>query len=154
MKEERKKVWVNAFQTKLFVRIGMYWLIYTVALWNLLFIWRLLSEGSGDPLDQYARFFADYWPALLCFAVVVPVLAWDAVKFSHRLVGPLYRFHQAIQTIGNGEPVQPMKLRDDDFLLEMKDDFNRMLDTLQRNGAAVLKPANPDAGEDRKQQRA
>jgi hypothetical protein len=151
MNEERKKVWVNAFQTKLFMRIGMYWLIYTLALWNLLFIWRLLSEGAGDPLDQYGRFFVDYWPALLCFVVVVPVLAWDAVRFSHRLVGPLYRFQQAMQALGNGGSVSPMKLRDDDFLLEMKDDFNRMLDTLQRKGASVLKPASPPAGEERKQ---
>jgi hypothetical protein len=154
MREERKKVWIDAIQTKLFVRIGMYWLIYTVALWNLLFIWRLLSEGPGDPLEQYGRFFLDYWPALVCFVVVVPALAWDAVRFTHRLVGPIYRFRKTIQALSNGEAVQPLKLRDDDFLKDMRDDFNRMLDTLQRQGAPVLKPANPDAADERTQQRA
>jgi hypothetical protein len=42
-----------------------------------------------------------------------------------------------------GEPVRLIKLRQGDFLLEMKDDFNGMLEALQRQGVPVLKPADP-----------
>jgi hypothetical protein len=142
MREDRKKVWIDGFQTRLFFRIAAYWLIYQVALLNILFVWRLLQEGPGNPLEQYGRFFLDFYPALICFVLVVPILAWDAVRFSHRLIGPLYRFRKTMQTIANGEPVRPIKLREGDFMLDMRDDFNRMLEELQRQGANVLKPAD------------
>jgi len=143
MSEDRKRIWVDGFQTKLFIRIGVYWLIYQVALLNFLFVWRLLKEGAGDPLDQYARFIQEFYPALICFAIVVPILAWDAVRFAHRLIGPVWRFRKTMQEVSAGQPVRPIKLRQGDFLLEMKDDFNGMLDALQRQGIPVLKPADP-----------
>ena len=47
MRDVRKQIWVSPFQTKLFVRVGVYWLIYSITLFNFLFIWRLLQEGPG-----------------------------------------------------------------------------------------------------------
>jgi hypothetical protein len=151
MKEERKRIWVDSFQTKLFVRIGIYWLIYQIALLNFLFMWRLLQEGAGDPLEQYVRFFQEFYPVLICFALVVPVLAWDAVRFAHRLIGPIRRFRKTVQEVTAGQPVRPIKLRQGDFLVEMRDDFNGMLEALQRRGLSVLKPADP-VQESRQQQ--
>ena len=60
MTEGRKKVWIHEFQTKLLIRIGLYWLIFLVTLMNLLFVWRLLTEGPGNPLEQYGQFLVDY----------------------------------------------------------------------------------------------
>lgn len=145
MREDRKKVWIDVFQTRLLWRTFLYWGIYTLSLWNLMFVWRLLQEGPGDPLEQYWGFFLDFYPALIIFALVFPVLAWDAVKFSHRLVGPLFRFRQILKAVAAGEPVRLVKLRQDDFLTEMRDEFNEMLEALQRRGLHVIKPAD---GED------
>src|SRR5690606_19256934 len=83
----------------------------------------------------------DFWPTLLCFVIVVPVLCWDAVRFSHRLVGPIFRFRKTIHALANGEPVRPIKLRNGDFLTEMKDDMNLLLEHLQQQGIPALKPA-------------
>ena len=141
MKDERKKVWLHEFQTRLFVRVGVYMLLFLVCLGNLLFIWRLLEEGPGNPLEQYYRVVVDFAPAFIFLAVLMPVLAWDAIKFSHRLVGPLVRFREAFQSLAAGEPVRPLRLRKADFLDEMCRDFNDMLEALQRRGAPVLKPA-------------
>lgn len=153
MREERKKVWIHEFQTKLLIRIGLYWVIFLVTLMNLLFVWRLLVEGPGNPLEQYGQFLLDYAPALACLAVLVPIMAWDAVKFSHRLLGPLYRFRKTVQSLADGEAVRPIKLRKNDYLAEFRDDFNRMLETLQKQGAPVLKPNDPaDDREQRHQQ--
>ena len=68
MKNERTKVWIDDFQTKLFARIGVYLLVFLLCLGNLLFIWRLLEEGPGDPLEQYSRVFTDFAPAGHSFA--------------------------------------------------------------------------------------
>ena len=140
MRDERTKVWIDVFQTRLMVRIGVYLVLFVVCLANLLFIGRLLAEGPGNPLEQYARVFVDYAPAFLCLAALLPILAWDALRFSHRLVGPLVRFRKAMQDLAAGEPVRPIRLRDGDFLLGMRDDFNTMLEALQRQGVPALKP--------------
>ena len=151
MGEDRKKVWIHDIQTRLFFRMGVYWLIYQVSLWNLVFVWRLLQEGPGNLVEQYTRFCLDFAPVLVGCLLLVPVLAWDAVKFTHRVVGPLHRFRTTIRALAAGEPVRPIRLRDGDFLSDMRDDFNQMLETLQRQGAPVLKPADPTetAGERR-----
>ena len=64
MRDERNKVWIHSVQTKLFLRVGGYWLLSQVGLWNLVFVWRLLQEGPGNPLDQYGRVLADFAPVL------------------------------------------------------------------------------------------
>jgi hypothetical protein len=143
MTDDRKKVWIDGIQTKLFIRVGIYWLVYQVSLWNFLFVWRLLQEGPGNPLQQYLRFLDDYYPALIGSVFLLPVLAWDAIKFAHRVVGPIYRFRKTLQAVAAGEAVQPVKLRQGDFLTEMRDDLNQLLEALQRKGVPVLKPAEP-----------
>jgi hypothetical protein len=149
MRDARKKVWIDHFQTKLFIRMGWYWMIYQVSLWNLVFVWRLLQEGPGNLLEQYGRFWVDYAPALVGCLALLPVLAWDAVKFAHRVVGPIYRFRKTMQAVAAGEAVRPIKLRQGDFLTEMQDDFNTMLDALQRQGVPVLAPGADARGSER-----
>ena len=41
--------------------------------------------------------------------MLVPVMAWDAVLFTHRLIGPLARFRGTIAHITRGEPVHLIK---------------------------------------------
>lgn len=139
MKDERKKVWIDIFQTRLFIRIGVYWFIYLITLTNLLFGWRLLIEGSGDPVEQYFRFLAESYPLLILVALLLPAVAWDAIVYSHRLVGPVVNFRKTLQDMAAGRPVQPIKLRSGDYLTEMRDEFNAMLDALHRLGVPVLK---------------
>jgi methyl-accepting chemotaxis protein len=143
MSEDRKKVWIHGFQTRMFIRVAVYWLIYLVTLWNFLFVWRLIEEGPGNLLEQYWRFLQDYYPPLVLFVILLPVAAWDAVKFSHRLVGPLVRVRWALRQLAAGEAIAPIKFRKDDYLGELRDDFNAMLEELQRRGVPVLKPAEP-----------
>ncbi|HXG10718.1 MAG TPA: hypothetical protein VNK04_13255 [Gemmataceae bacterium] len=146
MREERSRIWVDPFQSKLFLRVVGYWLIYQFSLWNCLFAWRLLAEGQGNLLEQYGRFCLEFYPMLLCFLVLVPFFAWDAVRFSHRLVGPISRFRQAMQDIAAGQPVRPIQLRQGDYLSDLQDDFNAMLAALRQRG--LVTTADDAAGDD------
>lgn len=152
MREERKKVWVDVFQTRLILRISVYLGVYLIGLANLLYIWRLLRDGPGNPLQQYLATLVDYAPALASLAVLMVVMAYDTIRFSHRLVGPLVRFRKTMQAIADGEPVRPIKLRDGDFLNELRDDFNKMLEALQKQGVPVLKPIDQSAPKDQQRQ--
>jgi methyl-accepting chemotaxis protein len=146
-REERKHVWIDSFQTRLSLRIGAYLVLFLVVLINFLFAWRLWQEGPGNPWEQFVRMLRDYLPVGICLLLLVPVMAWDAIRFSHRLVGPMVRFRRTVQDIARGETVRPIRLREGDYLGDFRDDFNAMLEALQRRGASVLKPANPDANE-------
>jgi hypothetical protein len=137
-KNRRSRVMVNQFQGKLLWRFVMYWLIYQVTMWNFLFCWQLVGEGLGNPLEQYFRFVGQNYPALFCLAVLVPFFAWDAMRFTHRVAGPIYRFRRTIQAITAGEPVRRVKLRNGDQLNEVADDINEMLDALEERGAITI----------------
>jgi methyl-accepting chemotaxis protein len=138
MQNQRKQILVNTFQTRLFLRLAIYWLIYQLTVWNFLFLWEMIEDGTSNPLEHYVRFFQERYPTLICFVLLVPFLCWDAVKFAHRLVGPLYRFQKTMQAVAAGDKVPPVKLRQGDFLIEMQDDFNHMLTSIQERGVTVL----------------
>ena len=53
MSEERSRIWIDGFQSRLYFRVVAYWLIAVVSVWNFLFVWRLIDEGKGDPLEQF-----------------------------------------------------------------------------------------------------
>jgi hypothetical protein len=147
MPEERSRIWIDGFQSRLYFRVVAYWLIAVVSVWNFLFVWRLVEEGKGDPLEQFTRYCVELYPVLICFAVLVPFFAWDAVRFAHRLVGPLVRIRKAVRALAESEPTRPIHLRDGDFLVELKDDLNALIAVLEQRG--LVAPAGPheSAGE-------
>lgn len=148
MSEERKKVWVDPFQTRLSMRIGGYLVVFFVVFLNFLFAWKMIEEGPVDPAQQFIETLRSNAAVIVCLLVLVPVMAWDTIRFSHRLVGPLVRFRQTITGIADGNAVRPIKLRDGDYLIEMRDEFNRMLEELQKRGIEVIKPTDPAKEDD------
>ena len=143
MNEERKKVWVDPFQTKLTIRIAGYLVVFLFVFGNTLFAWKMWSEGPVDPWNQFLETMSSNLPVFVLLTVLVPVMAWDTIRFSHRLVGPLVRFRKTMQDIAAGEPVRPIKLREGDYLTDLRDDFNKMLEELQKRGVPVIKPTDP-----------
>ncbi len=137
-KERRFRLMINVFQGKMLARFVAYWFIYQITLWNFLFLWQLMAEGKGNPLEQYARFFSAHYPMLICFAIVVPFFAWDAMKFSHRVAGPIYRLQQTIRAVAADDPIRRVKLRNGDYLLEVADDVNDMLESLEERGVLTI----------------
>jgi nitrogen fixation/metabolism regulation signal transduction histidine kinase len=70
---------------------------------------------------------------------------YEAIIFTHRVVGPIVRFRKTVQAIIAGEEVDLVRLRNGDFLLELRDEFNEMLRILEQRGAVTLKPTETAA---------
>jgi methyl-accepting chemotaxis protein len=138
MPERRRRKLVNKFQHKLIARMIFYGAVYQLTLWNFLFCWRLLASGGGNFFQEYAQFSREFAPMLLCFLLVMPPLIWDAVRFSHRIAGPIVQINSAIRNVTEGSPLDYVRLRENDELTELQDDFNSMLDTLSRAGTVNL----------------
>jgi hypothetical protein len=154
MSEERKDVWIDPFQTRLIMRIAAYLVVFFVVFLNCLFAWKMIEEGPVDPTRQFFEMVRNYFPVIICLLILIPVMAWDTIRFSHRLVGPLVRFRKTMRAIAGGEAVRPIKLRDGDYLTELRDDFNKMLQELQRRGIEVIKPGDPAKEQDAKKKTA
>jgi hypothetical protein len=148
MNDERTKIWIDPFQTRLSLRIGGYLTVVFVVFCNFLFAWKMIVEGPVDPWLQFLDTLRENLPVFICLLVLMPVMAWDTIRFSHRLVGPIVRFRKALQEMARGEPVRPVKLREGDYLTHLRDDFNKMLEELQKRGVPVIKPADPAKDED------
>ncbi len=132
--KKRRIRFVEKFQSRLAIRMLVYWFVYQLTLWNLLFCWYLLRNGPGNLLEQYSRFTAEYYPILLSFLVLVPPIIWDAVKFCHRVGGPIYRVRMTMLDVASGAPLQKIQFREGDELPELEEAFNRMVETMEARG--------------------
>jgi hypothetical protein len=139
MKNLRKRIWIDSFQTGLLLRIVLYCILYQVIICTFYIFCDQLDKSSaamGVPLQLFSNTFTR---SVLTLVLLVPPLAWDAVQFAHRLVGPLYRFRKTIQAMAAGESVSPIQLRKGDYLMDLKDDFNAMLQQLEQQGYVLVK---------------
>lgn len=139
MREKRKKIWIDRFQTYLAFRIAFFFVFYQVIVWAIVLLERNILATLHAILGQGAVLYGVF---LFLAAIVVMVgflFIYEAVKFTHRIVGPLYRFRKAIQAVTAGETIPLLTLREGDFLQDMKDEFNEMLKLLEQRGAVVVK---------------
>jgi hypothetical protein len=147
VREKRKKIWIDRFQTSLFVRVLCYFFCYQLAVWALVLLENSITTGLGWLLGPGVVGFCLAF--LTGVVVVVGVLfAYDAVKYAHRVVGPLVRLRHAIKAVAAGGEVDLLAFRKGDLLDGLKDEFNDMLRALEQRGALSLRPA---AGRDQKQ---
>ena len=140
MREKRTKTWIHRFQTHLFFRIAFYFVLYQIAVWAFVYIEQTSYRSLELILGQLTAAYCFYFAAASVLSVGL-LFIYDAVKFAHRIVGPLYRFRKTIQAITAGDELELVSLREGDFLQELKDEFNEMLKTLEQQGAIVLKTA-------------
>jgi hypothetical protein len=145
VRNQRKKIWIHRFQTRLSIRLGLYFGIYQLAVWLLFWIDARIATLAGTPADAAAVLGAILIPVANVGLALIFVL--DAVKEAHRLVGPLYRFRRTIQAVTAGGNVELVRLRDGDHLQEIRDDLNALLRELEKRGAiTIASPADGQPG--------
>jgi hypothetical protein len=136
---KRKKVFVShEIQGRILMRVGKYWLFYNFALWHSLLlidyqrygIPAVLNGGERmTVLEFYADFAAQHVTLLVLAVALSPIVLWDMLKLTHQIAGPLVRFRQTLHKMALGQPVEKIKLRDGDLLIEFQDAFNELLES-------------------------
>lgn len=135
--KKRRVRFVEKFQLRLAIRMLVYWFVYQLTLWNIMFCWYMFRNGPGNLLEQYGKFTAEYYPILLSFLVLVPPIIWDAVKFCHRVGGPIYRVRMTMLDFADGAPWRTIQFRKGDELPELEEAFNRMVKAMQEREEQV-----------------
>jgi hypothetical protein len=136
---KRKKIFVSrVIQGRIVARVAAYWVMYHFVLWHALFAYHYVADRlSSDALAGrsfqaiYGEFVDQYQPLLFCALAMLPVFLVDLVHITHKIAGPLVRFQRALRAMCAGEPVERIKLRKGDLLIELEDAFNEYIDAYQ-----------------------
>lgn len=142
----RKLLFVNRpVQGRLLGRTAGYWLLYHSVLWMVMFLFRY-AEHRGAVMagaaprqigDLYGEFVHQNYGMWVCAIAVLPIVLWELLQFSHRIVGPLVQFQQRLKQITDEEPevpVQDIQLQEEDLLSQLSE----LQDSLNTFRAAQL----------------
>ncbi len=99
----------------------------------------ILLEGKSSHdlvknTTQLMALDARYWPALGVAALLVLAMA---IKVTHRLAGPLYRFKCIFEELGGNTVPNAFKLRNGDYLMHEAELLNRALDRVRGRASAL-----------------
>ncbi len=108
-----------------------------------------LTFTLNDVFDQhpvllqplYEQFPALAYGFIYKIIIYIVFVVLISAILSHKMAGPVYRFEQTCKAIAKGDFSQRVHLRKGDQLMELQDEFNKMMDRLeseikQKNGGA------------------
>ena len=127
----RRRVFIDRpIQGSLILRVMLIWLV-GMLLQVLLVTFFFIVTSSPNDLYQAPQLFWWHLELLVVSSLLVlPLLAYDIVKLSHRWVGPIYRLRTALRALSRGEAVQPISFREGDFWKDLAGDFNAVAERL------------------------
>jgi hypothetical protein len=138
--QRRQRFIDRPIQGALIVRAILFWAL-TLLTQVLLMIFLAVLFSSPDGF--YANLGELAWYLKLTAygsLLVLPMILFDLVRLSHRWVGPIYRLRSALQALGRGDQVPPIRFREGDYWQELAGDFNVIAAELTR-----LRHASPGA---------
>lgn len=144
----RKRLWINpAFQGRLLLHIGSYFLLYLVIisiLGFLLFMQEaLIAKQFKLGMGLYTTYLSELRPLFLATAILMPYFIYDLIKFSNRVAGPLYRCQKMMRDMVEGKPVREFQPRTRDLMPEFYADFNALVRTWNSRLATEANEPSP-----------
>lgn len=94
----------------------------------------LLGEKLAEIYPQgrlIAIFRSVYGSFFICMLLILPVVFYCSIVFSHRIAGPLPKIYRALESIGNGNFDIKLVLRKHDHLRSLADVINTMAANLR-----------------------
>lgn len=128
VKKSRRQVFVDStLQGALLTRCVFYWGMCLVAVFVSLLCWDAMFGPSQVFYARVQSAWARYAPALLFVAALTPIMALDFLKLSNRFAGPMIRLRRTMRDLNQGEHVEPVVLRRNDFWRDFADEFNAVI---------------------------
>ena len=86
----------------------------------------LIVELSGEKITLINKMIS--FRMMLWFLPSVLAIIISSVFLTHKIVGPIFVFQRAIKRMAQGEIVEKVRLRQNDFLADFADDLNALID--------------------------
>ena len=129
--KRRQKFVDRQVQGSIVLRTAIYWVLCMFILGLMLFVWQVLSSPAEPFLIHITAMWQQYGPVAIASVLILPILIIDIVGLSNRFAGPMYRLRRSLRQLADGEPVAPVKFRNNDFWADTADDFNCLLARIQ-----------------------
>ena len=78
--------------------------------------------------DQFLPVAASFFYKIAIYLLFVVIIS---TILSHKMAGPVYRFEQTCKDIAQGDFSKRVHLRKGDQLMELQDEFNKMMDRVE-----------------------
>ncbi len=91
------------------------------------FVARVASEAMEASVELPSLPFV-LVTAIAFVVLSIALILYCALRFSHRVAGPVYSIRRSLRAFQDGDTDARVSLRTDDFLTELTDDLNAVLD--------------------------
>ncbi len=130
-KNVRKRLYINPeIQGGLIRRTLAHWMLYMVAVLLTVTLWTVYRGSEATAVSLTQEVLSNFAPAMIAGLVLLPFFLYDQLKFSNRMVGPIYRMRQEMKKLIRGEGVQKLRFRDRDHWTNLADEFNSLAETV------------------------
>jgi hypothetical protein len=132
-KYSRGRLWVDpAFQFRLLVRLGLYFLFYIVVVIHIGFAFQVMADIAANGVRDgvgglYLEYLSNQRILLITLILTAPIICYNMVKFSHRVAGPLLRCRKVMEEMAAGNAVPQFVPRKHDFMRELFQAFNGLI---------------------------
>lgn len=134
-------------QGALMLRVVMYWFFCLLTVTLMLVCWSVVSGPPRRFSVLFADLYVRYAPALAASLVVLPIVMIDVVRLSNRFAGPIKRLRDSMTALAEGNEVQPIKFREQDFWKPLAELFNAIAalkrPTASKHPALFAEPVSP-----------
>jgi hypothetical protein len=108
-------------------RCALYWLYCLLTVTVMLFGWSIYHRPPRSLGELALELIVDYGPPLAFSLLLLPIVLIDVVRFSQSFVGPVHRVRCSMHRLAQGERVEPIAFRQDDFWADLADSFNMLV---------------------------
>ncbi|MGI9455598.1 MAG: hypothetical protein ACR2NU_03505 [Aeoliella sp.] len=108
--------------------------------------WIFIAPGiSGfiGPDSFMVRILPMFLVGCVAALLVLPVVALQLVRISHRFAGPILRFKRHLQDAADGGPLVPLHFRDGDFWPELAETYNDLIARIEAERSATARGQTP-----------
>lgn len=131
LKPRRRFFIHRGIQGALVLRMMVQWALFV----GMTCVVSLVLQTLLDPLAPNAERLQQLRVSLGSFLLVslclVPVFLRDAIRFSHRFVGPIVRLQSEMRKVDVVGELRPFKLRENDYWQDVADDYNELAERLK-----------------------
>ncbi len=129
----RKQNYVDSsVQGALLRRIFVHWLVFfLVTTISILVLKTLLGDPSVPMVERLKFEMGEFVFMSMIILSLFPAFMLDTIRFSNRFVGPIVRLRRSLRELIENRETDQVKFRDNDFWLEMGDEFNKVNDIIK-----------------------
>ena len=134
---KKRKAWVDStIQGAIVRRIFLHWLCFFVVM---LVCFAGMELVTGDPTKSVVDRLKDSSSGIIVVGIIMlvmlPAFILDAIRFSNRVVGPIFRLRKFVRNLLNNKQEAPLAFRGSDFWQEVAAEHNQLSELVaqQRN---------------------